>query len=149
EGAGLLAAPYAPRSGRMVLLAGLLFLVLSPLLRPALWREARGQLDPRRYQAETALSQAAYAGADDDMVRAFDIVLDAYRRFPHSAGLRRRVVSEALRAARALTAEGRVGEARRIARQAVDALPDVARRRAPALTALAATEPPPAAEPNQ
>ncbi len=146
EGSGLLAEPYAPRSGRMVLLAALLFLALGPMLRPALWQEVGAQLDPHRYQAEVAVSRAAYASADGDTVGAFDIVLDAYERFPRSAGLRRRVVSEALRAARQLTGEGRFGEARRIARQAVDALPGPARRRAPALTALAGAEAMPEAE---
>ncbi len=135
---------YTRHSARLVVLGGLLFIVISPVLRPPLWLQAAGQLSPRAYAAQFARVKAASAAVDDHFADAYDVTRDACRWWPADRDLRRDLAIYAGAAARTLLNEGHPAEARAIAVEAVALAPDEVRRHAPALLPLAGTPPPPA-----
>ena len=136
-------AGYTRRSARLVLFGGLLFIVISPLLRPPLWRDAGRELTPRRYAAEYALLKGRYAAADGRLNDAYEAMRDACRWWPADGDLRRDLARYAGAAARMLLNEGRPEEARAMAVQALKLAPEEVRSEAPALVPLAATPAPP------
>ncbi|MGD2174523.1 MAG: YfhO family protein [Candidatus Brocadiaceae bacterium] len=124
--------PHGRRSARLLVVAGLVFLLLGPALRPKLWRDTPQQLDPRQYGAAYSLWSAAYDAADGELTDSWNTVREACRWWPESrllrekfAGLTRRVVRERL-------LEGKSAEARRIAQAAMETAPREVRPLLPA-----------------
>jgi hypothetical protein len=137
------AAACTAHSARLVLFGGLLFIAISPLLRPPLWRSAGQELTPRRYAAEFALLKGRYAAADGRYTDAYEGLRDACRWWPAQSALREDLALYAGAAARSLLKEGHAEQARAIAVEALSLAPEEVTAKAPALIPLAGAGGPP------
>jgi len=128
---------FTARTARFVLLSGVLFLLMGPLLRPALWRDAARELTPRHYAAEFALLKARYAVVDGRLIQAHGILREACRWWPANRPLRAELVDYGEAAVRVLLKAGRPDEARAVAAETVRLAPQEVREKAPELEAIA------------
>jgi hypothetical protein len=139
-------APWAPACtrhwARLVLVAGILFIAISPLLRPPLWLHAGREMTPRYYAAEMALLRANYAAIDGRWDDAFATLRDAVRWWPQDGELRSDMARFADADARALLMADRPADARDVAVEALSLAPAEVRSKAPALIPLAGAAPP-------
>lgn len=128
---------YTNRSVRLLLLAGAVFLLAGPALRPGLWSDLPRQIDPRSYSAQMAAQSAAYAKADGHHMRAYVVARDAAQWWPQNPDLRKLVARYAESLVLHLQDAGLDEKALTVAAEAFSVAPAELRDEAPAVAALA------------
>jgi hypothetical protein len=128
---------YARRTGRLVAVFGLIFVVAGPVLRPRHWADLPRQLTPHNYAAKFAALSAGYETVDGRPEVAVAILADAVQWWPGNGWLRELLARYSAVAYRALLADGRAEQAAEVAATAHRLAPEETARFAPELSAVA------------
>jgi len=127
---------YDRTTGRRFILLAFLFVGLGPVVAAGMWGGARSRITPWWYVAASARATARYYSADREPGSAYVFLRETFRRHPSSGGLRTEMVEAGADWVLALWEQGRLDEARQVARELVEIAPDEAELAGPLVRRL-------------